>query len=202
MMKKILWFVISFLMFTPVAFADYTITQNAGSDDPGASFGLNDGGNGYRSQSFTTIGAGTVASVKIHIAKRGSFTGHVIIMIYTDSSGKPGTQVGASSNNYDPTVTYTASAPFSSLDTVTFPTPPAVSASTKYWVVYNRTNGLQSDPNGFTIDVGDFTGGDIATSQDLSSWTNGSRAYNAQVNITTAVAIPANFGRLTFFGWF
>lgn len=75
---------------------------------------------------FTAASNGTVESIKISIDTLDA-TQNLTAYVYTDNSGSPGTQVGNASNT---------AAPSGAGDfTLTFATPPSISASTDYWVV-------------------------------------------------------------------
>jgi hypothetical protein len=176
----------------------YVITQNSGTSDVGASFGYDTTVLEKRAQSFTTIGAGTVTSADVCCAKSGTPGNHAILQVWTDSGGLPGTQVGSSSNAFNPTVTYSGGVPFSTPITVTFGTPVSVSAATKYHLVYARDDAL-STTNYYVIDQGTTSGGDTSLYAS-GSWTHpNSFAYNASVSITTVVAATGS-STLTMMG--
>lgn len=84
----------------------------------------------WGAQPFTTTGAVRLAQVQILLKNTAGATGTPIVEIWTDNAGVPGTKITRSSANSGLiTSTYAAYL------MIGFPDSPALSASTKYWIV-------------------------------------------------------------------
>jgi len=130
---------------TGVVHADYVLqnpdngfTGNAQAVGYDPSFAL------AGADSFTTIGAGTVSSIDVYARKVNSPTDNMVVSIYTDSGGVPGTSVAASN-------VFAVGAP--GLQTATFASPVSLSAATTYWIVIAR-DGAYSATNFYQLSSG------------------------------------------------
>lgn len=202
-MKKIL-LIFSFFLFVPSAFA-YTITVDSGTDAIGQTFGRNDSSSDQVAEQFTTVGAGTVSDVKVFVTFCGTLVDHVVFGIYSDNgSNLPNVQIGSVSNNYDPTdlgEDCGGSSP-GSQTTVTFPTPPSVSASTKYWVVYKRSGAL-NNTNYYDLNEGTTAahGGGVSAALAGSTWNTLNKGINLVVDISPVAVVSISRLNLWSYWW-
>lgn len=160
--------------------ADYSITSTALSAYTGYNIHATAT---LVAQKITTIGAGTVGSASICMMQEGSPSQSLIAMIYNDSSGSPGTQVGTdSSGKLLSTVT---GYPTGTYYTLTWGTPVSVTAATTYWLVLKTDSAIGAN---YFEWCGDDTTGANSQTYD-GSWTHPAAKINGYtITLTTAVA--------------
>jgi len=132
---------LSFAIPPLTASADYSInTAPTGTPTDNNGWGRNAPAYELSAQSFTTSGAGDIGTITgAQLIKTGTPTDDVTASIQADSGGNPsGTPLGTS-GAVDVQAT-TCGTEY----TFTFSTPVAVSASTLYWVVFQRTGSTDS----------------------------------------------------------
>lgn len=117
-------------------------------------------------QVFTTASAGRLSKVEVNLKNDDGATGTVIVEIYSDSSGEPGTLLARSSvSNGSITSSY-------AYHTARFVTAPVITTATDYWIVCyvqtvgsdsykwssttSATTALSSDDSGDTWEATDF----------------------------------------------
>lgn len=136
------------LFFVPtLAHASYatTTTTTLGGD---TTFG-GTSSNTAAGTPFWTGAAGTMGSITADIVVRNSPVDHVVANIYADSNGSNGTPTGSSlgtSNNFDPGGTSTDCTNPNDVS-ITWASPPSLTANTRYWIVFTRTGSLNSTNN-------------------------------------------------------
>ncbi len=87
-------------------------------------------------QSFTTVGAIDLTCVRVALQKTGSPTDNISVEIHADASDSPsGTPLATATNVYNGAVMSTVASWLEFF----FSTPLALSASTKYWIVIQRS---------------------------------------------------------------
>jgi len=109
-------------------------TYHGGEDfttDP-ANFPDNNGTGWTIASPFTSGAAGTMSQIALDFQRISSGTTHFDVAVYTDASGKPGSLLGSSPST---TVTITNSGGHS-WNTATLSSSISISASTKYWLVF------------------------------------------------------------------
>ena len=144
-------------------------------------------------QSFTTIGAGTVGTVDVYLDDEGTApTDNLLLDIYaTDGSGFPtGAIMGQASISNDVGTACNKKV-------FTFSTPPSLSATTKYALVWSRS-GAASGLN-YSVVCGtnsdEYADGTFMR-DDIGVWANLTQEANATIFITTGasgVGVAGNF---------
>ena len=131
------------------------------------------GGARMYAQSFyiSTSSPDTLAKVSLLMSRTGS-PAAATVYITTDNAGKPSTTSLASQSLTNSMVT-SVSPTIPSMVNVIFTSPPALSPSTKYWIVLSSPNHASRYyrwcANGGTGTLGDYTSGDARTS--TTAWT-------------------------------
>lgn len=120
----------------------------------------------YTAQKFTLADnvSWTVNDISIRIRKVGSPTDNVIVSLYTDSSGSPGTSIEQATKDGTEIGTATAWHKF------IFTNANTISYGTNYWIVVARS-GANSMDNYYIVDVDETLG---YTSGDLKVWNSSS----------------------------
>lgn len=123
-------------------------------------------------QSFTPDHDMSVTSVTTIISKSGAPTDDVTVEIRSDASNTPGgTVLGTSAAINGATMT-TTTPDWENVREFTFSTPVSLTASTKYWLTFQRS-GSADNTNSFQIATGfllGYAGGDLAQ-YNGTSWT-------------------------------
>lgn len=140
------------------------------------------GGHNYLASNFTTVAAGTIASLTLNAVNASGSPGVTTVLLYADTGGgQPATSSLA-------TATSTIQTTGTSQDfTLNFSPAVSVSASTKYWVVVNASPSAANFP-GWNSVANAQPGAGNWQSDDGSTWVTGS--YNndqcdAVITVTT-----------------
>lgn len=142
----------------------YTETSTTGQSD--AQFNIVT----WKATPFTPTATGPLTQMKFYLKNNSSSRGAVIVDIYTDSSGVPGTLIASSSVSASSiTATYT-------LLNCRLIDAPAVTSGTKYWAVLR-----QQDDGADVYYAGTNTGGSTALSSGNSGLTWVSQSYRIAV---------------------
>lgn len=177
MKKKILYGLIA-LVLPLYALADYSITTTAdiSNHDGGTEFGYDTTDSDQFAQSFTTTGAGTISTVAAYTKiTNGTPSDHVVLHLYSDSGGLPGSDLGTSDG-------YTATGSCAS-HTFNFSSPVSVSAATQYWVVFTRDGGNNTNDYYSTCGAASTIGGQVAATYDHSTWTSRTKTRAITANV-------------------
>jgi len=156
------YLLIGLLFFIPTAFAsaDYTITTSTHKDDiVGWGCLSSCGGNiiSNMAQPFVTVGAGTLTSSVIGVIRNTTVTDNIVVSIYADGSSEPTGSALATETLSGSSLTTDCS---TGDTTVTFSSPPSLSAATKYWIVIGRSD---SGSTGYDYDQCGLDGSDYAS---------------------------------------
>ena len=103
--------------------------------------------NVYLAQSFTTVSGGQVEQVKLALNRLGTPTGNIWVEIWSDNAGTPNAQIGSSSANVDVSTLVTTNPPVAYTTFTWSSGYPAISASTKYWIVFNGDYAFSANVN-------------------------------------------------------
>lgn len=188
-MKYLLPFLL--LLVPSFALADYSITGSTQSVVE-QTFGFASNNSNMTAQGFTTVGAGTIASVVSQTAFGGAASA-ATISIQADSAGAPsGVDLGSVS------ITPNASCANS---TWTFGTPVSVSATTKYYLVFTRTAGFST--TNYLSNCGENPAlTNLVVLRFDTSWATTVSTDNFSLTVVTAAAVTTRSrGIITFFGW-
>lgn len=127
----------------------------------------------------------TAQSITAYLAKQNSPSGNVTVEIQTDNSGAPSNTpiTNGTSNN----LAASGITPAFALKTLTFASPFALVAGTKYWVVFKESDN--SDTDNILIEVSTNTGNVAATGGNYASFV-GMKALTTTWSSSDNQAIP------------
>jgi hypothetical protein len=124
-------------------------------------------------QSFTTVGAIDVNEIRMPIAKVGTPADNISCQIYSDTGASvPNASIATADNLYNGAALSTSTT--SSWLTFQFATPVSLSASTKYWMVFERSGAVDAS-NYYVMqrNTGSaYSGGGRATHSDAPVWSS------------------------------
>jgi hypothetical protein len=159
---------------------------DTGSAGTSTGWGGAQSGRGNIALQFTASSTGTVSSASFE-ASTVSQSMDVHAELWTDSAGSPGTQVGSDSA--------TVSVTTSGEKVFTFPTPPSVTGSTLYWMVFVAENPAVGDVLTTTkAGSGSFGSG---YSDTITSITDNGTAASAGEEYRISVTLDAFGGNMT-----
>lgn len=199
------------LAFLPLSAFAYTVQTTTATANISGSWGFDNGGGTtvlFVSQSFKTIGAGTLTNVLINASQVGSPVDHVFYEIRTDTTSGCGTVAGGhcpsstvvgTSNNADVTTADPTN------QAVNVSASISLNAATTYWVLMKRT-GSNSGTQYYHANFGSATSACTDTSlyqirQVNGTWSDGGSGggqscWNITATITTAASSYNDFS-----GW-
>lgn len=186
---SIVTILLAFLFVYTYVVHAYTLTTGSNGVNGGVNL-WNASNHQAVAQTFTTTTSGSLTSFQGYFNKASSPTDTMTATIQTNNAGVPSGTVLATSNTFT-TTDVDPSCLSSTLVTVTFPTPPALSASTQYWIVVNNTTNTQDGGGNYT-----WCGNNSGTNQgfrfdgaswvDLTPWT-----FYSLITVSTVVSAPA-----------
>jgi hypothetical protein len=166
------------------------IMQLAGAG--GASFG-NATTTSMQAQSFTTGTAFSLAEVRLALFKTGAPTDNVSVELHADSSNKPGATILGTATNVYTGASISTTATWLSFQ---FATPVALSASTKYWVVVQRSGAVDAS-NFYTVrtNTGSAYAGGGTSINNAGIWTaeSATNDFAFQIVQQAPIALYATF---------
>lgn len=130
----------------------------------------------WLAQSFTVSASGRLTKVDINVKNDASGTAPLIVKIYSDNGGQPGTLLATSSisaGNVPGAYAYTSAR---------FIEAPSVSTATTYWIV---THQQSEGTNNYKWSSTTSTTG-ASTSNSGNSWTSQSYAFNYKAYVSTS----------------
>lgn len=191
-MKKLLLIFPFVLAFSPVFASAYSINTTSSNVQQNIFKGGTTGNSNRTAQEITTTAAGTVSSLTYSLDANNGPSDSVVISIYTDSGGHPGTLVAASNPVAGSTMSDQVSGP--APVTFTFSSPVSLDASTAYWLVASRTGGRNTSQY---YETGGSGSGNIAgfmwNYESISIWYSVSSG-GAWDNVSLDVTVPSSGG--------
>lgn len=156
---------------------DQTLTSVAGASDQGVTDTT------WAGDKFTAGSTGRLTKVEVNV-NFGTATQHLIVKIYSDSGGSPGTLLATSS------VLLTDSSASYAYETARFLEAPSVTSGTDYWIVLHRQTGGTGSWNWSSTT--NTTTGKTSTNSG-GTWSAASVSFNYKTHVATTGATLGSF---------